>query len=137
MISTNPQGGSHQEGGTASSSSHQAQPAQEDSEMTKAAKRTGKQREDQRMKEAEEDKEMQSKERKRERDQREEGDLEDQASKYATVEVNQESINNIYWLCTMSNNQEFVDDISGKTLNKELTLKARIEQNKKQQTCAG
>ena len=47
---------------------------------------------------------------------------------YATVEASSEdSINNIYWVCSMGN-QEYYDDITGKLLKTELVMKARLEQ---------
>ena len=83
---------------------------------------------DQRMKQVQEDQSMKDERRKRERDQREEEDSEDQAKKYATIVVEEESINSILWTCSLSNNQEYYDDVTGKLLNKELVLKARIQQ---------
>ena len=66
----------------------------------------------------EEDKSMKDEYKKRGRDQRTEADLEEQARKYATVEVeeNKGSIKSMLWVCSYSHNQDFHDDISGKKL---------------------
>ena len=49
---------------------------------------------------------------KRQRDERTEDDPEEQATKYATVEIQEEegTIRNIYWTCSFAHNQDFYDD---------------------------
>ena len=99
------------------------------------SKTTGKRRKDkqkdQRMGESPNDAEM--KERgKRQREELTEEDPEEQARKYATVEIegkDQEgSIRQIYWACSFAHNQDFYDDVTGKKIKTELVLKARPEQ---------
>ncbi len=67
---------------------------------------------------------------KRQRDERTEDDPEEQATKYATVEIQEEegTIRNICWTCSLAHNQDLYDDVAGKKLNTELVLQARAEQ---------
>ena len=85
---------------------------------------------DQRMRETNPDRTMKAKEDKRSRDLRTKEDHEEQASKYATVEIEDKegSIRNIMWVCSFATNQDFFDDVTGKKLDKELVLQARAEQ---------
>ncbi len=67
---------------------------------------------------------------KRQRDERTEDDPEEQATKYATVEIQEEegTIRNICWTCSLAHNQDLYDDVTMKKLNTEVVLKARAEQ---------
>jgi hypothetical protein len=129
VTSVNQQGGVHQEGGASSSGPIQGgeQPdIQPDIQM--ATKRNSKS-EDKRMGESNADVNMKAS-GKRQREERTEDDPEEQAAKYATVEIQEEegTIRNISWVCSFSHNQEFYDDVIGKKLKTELVLKARAEQ---------
>ena len=67
---------------------------------------------------------------KRQRDERTEDDSEEQASKYATVEVESKdqegSIGQVQWVCSLAHNQDkrYYDDVTGKEIKAELVLKA-------------
>ena len=71
---------------------------------------------------------------KRQRDERIEEDAEEQARKYATVEVESKdqegSIGQVQWICSLAHNQDkrYHDDVTGKLIKTELVLKARAEQ---------
>ncbi len=69
---------------------------------------------------------------KRQREERTEDDPEEQASKYATVEIQEKegTIRNVNWVCSFAHHksQDFYDDVTGKKLKTELVLKARAEQ---------
>ena len=88
---------------------------------------------DQRMGESPNDAEMKQA-GKRQREERTEQDPEEQARKYATVEVeakDQEgSIGQVQWVCSLAHNQNqrYYDDVTGKEIKAELVLKARAEQ---------
>ena len=133
VSSTNPQGGVHQEGGAASSSTIQGGEQQDHPMQNPIKAKTKERQRDQRMGESSNDVEMQEK-GKRQRDELTEEDSEEQAKKYATVEVeakDQEgSIRQIYWACSFAHKQDknYYDDVTGKQIKTELVLKARAEQ---------